>query len=325
MKKINKLITVILCVSCFISAMLITGCGGSSSKYTSLEEALVSSFKNYDKKKDEEKEEIIEQLKEYALNDLNGTLYYHDDRRTQGSDYMMKQNPKGFTDERDVRTFFVVSKDEIYALPFDENEIEQKGITIDNVSSVENVEQYKFSLSDIEIKHDQQIYVKYTLLNSYYENMPEVHEDYKTLTIYYYAQSDKSYYMRGFFVDLVHDRDLTKKPEGLAGVQYSREYFRDAQSADDYSNHQIASSEAFKEKLDREAAEYVQSLRDEEELKKSNPAIGMTKSQVEKCAWGKPDRKNISEYSWGIEEQWVYDGKGYVYFENGVVTAIQHN
>ena len=57
---------------------------------------------------------------------------------------------------------------------------------------------------------------------------------------------------------------------------------------------------------------------------KQNPAIGMTKSEILKSTWGEPDKKNIDEYEWGIEEQWVYDGRGYIYFEDGIVTGIQH-
>ena len=39
--------------------------------------------------------------------------------------------------------------------------------------------------------------------------------------------------------------------------------------------------------------------------------------------------KNISEYSFGTHEQWVYDRGGYVsdyvYFEDGICTAIQYH
>lgn len=57
--------------------------------------------------------------------------------------------------------------------------------------------------------------------------------------------------------------------------------------------------------------------------KKDRPAIGMTAEEVEATAWGKPDRKNITEAYYGTHEQWVYEGKGYVYFDDGIVTSIQ--
>lgn len=62
----------------------------------------------------------------------------------------------------------------------------------------------------------------------------------------------------------------------------------------------------------------------EENTKKVAPAIGMTKEQVHNSVWGTPDDKNIDEYAWGVHEQWVYDDRGYIYFEDGIVTAIQH-
>ena len=61
-----------------------------------------------------------------------------------------------------------------------------------------------------------------------------------------------------------------------------------------------------------------------EEEKNAEPAIGMTKEEVINGLWGEPDKKNIDEYEWGIEEQWVYENRGYVYFEDGIVTGIQH-
>ena len=53
------------------------------------------------------------------------------------------------------------------------------------------------------------------------------------------------------------------------------------------------------------------------------PEIGMTKEEVLNSTWGSPDKKNIDEYKWGVQEQWVYKRKGYIYFENGIVTSIQ--
>lgn len=49
----------------------------------------------------------------------------------------------------------------------------------------------------------------------------------------------------------------------------------------------------------------------------------MTKEEVLRTGWGEPDKKNVTEYDWGTYEQWVYRNKGYVYFEDGIVTAVQ--
>lgn len=55
---------------------------------------------------------------------------------------------------------------------------------------------------------------------------------------------------------------------------------------------------------------------------KKYPQIGMTASEVEDSIWGLPNTKNKDTYSWGTTEQWVYKNRGYIYFENGIVTSI---
>ena len=53
------------------------------------------------------------------------------------------------------------------------------------------------------------------------------------------------------------------------------------------------------------------------------PAIGMTTEEINNSTWGKPQKINKTSYSWGTTEQWVYSGYRYIYFEDGIVTAIQ--
>lgn len=50
-------------------------------------------------------------------------------------------------------------------------------------------------------------------------------------------------------------------------------------------------------------------------------AIGMTKDQV-LASWGKPNDINRTVGKWGVNEQWVYSN-AYLYFENGVLRALQ--
>ena len=57
---------------------------------------------------------------------------------------------------------------------------------------------------------------------------------------------------------------------------------------------------------------------------KGGVSIGMTKAQVLASCWGKPESINRTVTAYGVHEQWVYNLKSYVYFENGVVTAIQN-
>lgn len=70
--------------------------------------------------------------------------------------------------------------------------------------------------------------------------------------------------------------------------------------------------------------------REEDEQKKKEqqvvtqaPKIGMTKTQVETSTWGKPTKINKTTYAWGVTEQWCYPNYKYIYFEDGIVTAIQ--
>lgn len=82
-----------------------------------------------------------------------------------------------------------------------------------------------------------------------------------------------------------------------------------------YSPVRNATLSAEKEKKDEQD-------RIDKELSKKEPKIGMSAEEVKKTKWGYPDKINKDTYAWGTTEQWVYSGKGYVYFENGVVTSI---
>ncbi len=51
--------------------------------------------------------------------------------------------------------------------------------------------------------------------------------------------------------------------------------------------------------------------------------IGMSKVQAT-LAWGEPDSVNRTIGRWGEHQQWVYSDKSYLYFENGILNAIQN-
>lgn len=54
------------------------------------------------------------------------------------------------------------------------------------------------------------------------------------------------------------------------------------------------------------------------------PRIGMTWQQVvNQTSWGKPYDINRTTTASGTREQWVYGDRRYLYFDNGVLTAIQ--
>lgn len=53
------------------------------------------------------------------------------------------------------------------------------------------------------------------------------------------------------------------------------------------------------------------------------PKIGMTKKEVENSSWGKPTKINKTTTAYVVHEQWVYNNYKYIYFDDGIVTAIQ--
>lgn len=54
-----------------------------------------------------------------------------------------------------------------------------------------------------------------------------------------------------------------------------------------------------------------------------NPTIGMTAEEVRDSTWGEPKKINKSTTQYGVSEQWVYSSSKYIYFDDGVVTAIR--
>jgi hypothetical protein len=52
--------------------------------------------------------------------------------------------------------------------------------------------------------------------------------------------------------------------------------------------------------------------------------VGMTKEDVLASSWGRPESVNTTTTVHGTREQWVYGSGNYLYFENGVLTAIQN-
>jgi hypothetical protein len=60
------------------------------------------------------------------------------------------------------------------------------------------------------------------------------------------------------------------------------------------------------------------------QMAKPAPRIGMTKDQVwSGTSWGRPDDIRRTTTALGTREQWIYDHRRYLYFDNGVLTAIQ--
>lgn len=53
------------------------------------------------------------------------------------------------------------------------------------------------------------------------------------------------------------------------------------------------------------------------------PEIGMSEEEVLNSTWGEPEDINKTTIRYGTSEQWCYSWDKYIYFEDGIVTAIQ--
>lgn len=58
--------------------------------------------------------------------------------------------------------------------------------------------------------------------------------------------------------------------------------------------------------------------------KKLGVTLGMSQQDVLDSSWGRPDHVNRTTTARGTREQWVYGSGNYLYFEDGVLTAIQN-
>lgn len=77
-----------------------------------------------------------------------------------------------------------------------------------------------------------------------------------------------------------------------------------------------------KEKAEKERAQRIAERKRREAM--PSPRIGMTwQTVVHETNWGRPYDVNRTTTRWGTREQWVYGDRRYLYFENGVLTAIQ--
>lgn len=73
----------------------------------------------------------------------------------------------------------------------------------------------------------------------------------------------------------------------------------------------------------RAADERVDAVRREQErVNKGGVKLGMSKQQVLNSSWGQPEHVHTSNGTIWRREQWVY-AAGSLYFENGILTAIQ--
>lgn len=292
------LLVMVICLS-------LSSCGKKdASKLISESENMAEAFKQFESlmenaESEEEKAEIESAMNDYLLRDIKGFYYYN--RPDMASMHV----------DSDNRAIYVVSKDEVYIVPYSELELTEMKLRLEDVPQIENSEIYKYHVVEVEsgakstIGDDSTVYYysKIVLKSDYVDgDEPDAFNSVKITC--YSVRNPMAYDFVGYFAD---EQNMIPEHDRELGWPAVREYFRDEDAS-----------------VSRKAERDAQDSGWGEPEEKEPPSIQMTKSEVLNSAWGKPDKKNIDEYAWGTKEQWVYDGKGYIYFENDVVTSIQY-
>ena len=117
-----------------------------------------------------------------------------------------------------------------------------------------------------------------------------------------------------------------------AKAEFTKKKFQEAYLLLDYCNGRMAKdSQEYKEYLQYATAHVKVVEADQARFakaekarkKKEGVSIGMSQQDALDSSWGRPNKVNRTTGSWGVHEQWVYDG-GYLYFEDGTLTSIQN-
>ena len=293
MKKVLSILLVL--IMCFS----ISACGGGDKNPLMESTNLLDAFSQFETmmgeaETAEEEEEIQAYMEEFFLQDLNGFFYYE------------RPNKAMMHVDSDNRTIYVKSKEEVYIVPYSEQEMTDKQMKLEDIPQLENSDMYKYHVAEIEAGLDSIFDVYYTkgVFKSDYLEGDEI-TPFNSVEIISYAGNDPMrYQFYGYFAD---EQDLITEYDKQNNFGATRDYYRNTDVA-------------FTEKIERDLNESDWGQPE----RKAEPEIGMSKDEVLESSWGSPDDKNIDEYEWGTEEQWVYDERGYIYFENGIVDAIQH-
>jgi hypothetical protein len=142
-------------------------------------------------------------------------------------------------------------------------------------------------------------------------------KDFKTNNYSYTKAYQPEYYLSLYFTSMknynleeyTYAYDIIKKiPNSYKGI-----YAEDIERAKDQ----------IKGKSDEITGEWVEQER-KERVQNTVPQIGMTKKEViNDTNWGKPEDIKRTTTQYGIEEQWIYSGYRYLYFEDGKLSMIQ--
>ena len=142
-------------------------------------------------------------------------------------------------------------------------------------------------------------------------------KDFKTNNYTYTKDYQPEYYLSLYFTSM--------KNYNLEEYTYAYDIIKKIPNS--YKGKYVEDIEIAKAQIKRKSDEVTDEWADqekEERIQNTVPQIGMTKEEViNGTRWGEPEDIKRTTTQYGIEEQWIYSGYRYLYFEGGKVTVIQ--
>ena len=149
---------------------------------------------------------------------------------------------------------------------------------------------------------ENDVYTKGSLMDKFkYEQVPNLTK----CRLAYYS-------LRKYFVDNIYEVEIWFQKEDESLFKFDCRYFVKDNLLEFFDDYFILGD--YRKKYPK--------VRRWEQIRQGKVSIGMTKEEC-KLSIGRPRDVNTTTLSSGTKEQWVYDYR-YVYFRNGVVTAIQN-
>lgn len=151
----------------------------------------------------------------------------------------------------------------------------------------------------------------------------------------YYESSDDGIQVeiRGYDIKIGEDKYTLNSSFGHSSIiSFEKGYVTEIRSGliaityedDTCIKYQSDAGKELEEKQEQEKEErrHVEE-KERQEYLANEPKIGMTADEIKASNWGNPEKINKTTYAWGVTEQWCYPNYKYIYFEDGIVTAIQ--
>lgn len=245
---------------------------------------------------EEDRDALFEKAKTFLFTEgnINGTYYYNEQFLPGTIAVQWYGSEVSYT-----IVLYSVSGDEIYLVP-----AEDAPEDVQDIPNMSNAAEYRYQAVRDE---DWASKVGY-----YSKEHDEYYFDFDLQRSSDKYEVSVSYYYKSKLLHIGDNLPQQLDAEGEKTMPVIQDYY-----ADEATSLSVSQAE-----YDEMAAEKEAKKEAAEKLAKSEPQIGMTKAEVESCAWGSPNKKNVDTYAWGTTEQWVYNSKGYVYFRNGVVSSV---